>query len=156
MNGSKRARNTLMGTNSQLSQALRPRPGERRRNPRFDMHFTVFLRRMGEPWVVTETTDVSAAGASFSTDRPFLLNTPVEYVLTFPPDLTKAQQPLRMRFYASVLRCERIPSGDNPAFSVAVRNTTHRYLSPEESATFDALERRAPGGSLSNDSASRT
>jgi len=130
----------LMGTNPPLPQALRSRPGERRRNPRFDMHFTAFLRRMGEPWVITETTDLSATGAFLITDRPFLLNTPIEYIVTFPPDLTKAQQPLRMRFYASVLRCERIQQGDEPAFGLAVRNTTHRYLTPEESALFDSMD----------------
>ena len=88
--------------------------------------------------MVTETSEVSAKGASFITDRPFLLNTPVEYVLTFPPDLTKANQSLHMRCFASVLRCERIRHGEGIAFTVAVRNTTHRYLTPEESATFDS------------------
>ena len=81
---------------------------ERRKNPRFDMHFPVFMRALGDPWALTETSDVSATGAFFITDRPFLLNTPVEYVLTFPQELTKAERPLRVRFYASVLRCERI------------------------------------------------
>ena len=89
--------------------------------------------------MVTETSEVSARGASFITDRPFLLNTPVEYVLTFPPDLTKANQPLHMRCYGSVLRCERIQHGEGIAFSVAVRNTAHHYLTPEESATSDAI-----------------
>src|SRR5271165_5171047 len=96
--------------------------GERRKGPRFDMHFTAFVRALGDPWSATKTADVSAAGAFFITDRPFLLNTPVEYVLTFPPDLTKAAQPLRVRFFGMVLRCARVP--DNPkAFGIAVRNT---------------------------------
>ncbi|HEY4900250.1 MAG TPA: PilZ domain-containing protein, partial [Terriglobales bacterium] len=110
--------------------------GERRKNPRFDMHFPVFLRALGDSWAVSETADVSATGAFFVTDRPFLLNTPIEYVLTFPPDLTKAPQPLRVRFLGVVLRCERVPDS-NKAFGIAVRNTAHRYLSREESASFD-------------------
>lgn len=124
-----------------LSAAMPVRAGERRKNPRFDMHFSVFLRAFGDPWSVTVTADLSAAGALFVTDRPFLLNTPIEYVLTFPPELTKAPQPLRVRFYGSVLRCERVPDG-NGTFGVAVRNTAHRYLTREESAAFDELDRR--------------
>ena len=122
------------------------RAGERRKNPRFDMHFPVFLRALGNPWTVTETADVSAAGAFFVASRPFLLNTPVEYVLTFPPDLTKAAQPLRVRFFGMVLRCERIRD-DNVAFGIAVRNTAHRYLSRGEAAIFDAIEQKPSSSS---------
>jgi hypothetical protein len=117
------------------------RSGERRKNPRFDMHFSVFLRVLGDPWTVTETADVSATGAFLITDRPFLLNTPIEYILTFPQELTKAHRPLRVRFFGSVLRCERL-SGGTGEFGVAVRNTAHRYLTPDESLGFEALEQR--------------
>ena len=112
---------------------------ERRKNPRFDMHFPVFLRRLGDPWTISETADVSATGAFFVCDRPFLLNTPIEYVLTFPSDLTKAPQPLRVRFFGMVLRCEQVPGG-NGDFGIAVRNTAHRYLSRDEAVGFDAME----------------
>jgi hypothetical protein len=131
-----------MGSSSVLSESSVSKPShasERRKSPRFDMHFAVFMRALGDPWALTQTSDVSAAGASFITDRPFLLNTPVEYVLTFPQELTKAERPLRVRFYASVLRCERIPDGDG-SFGVAVRNSAHRYLTLAESADFDKLE----------------
>ena len=103
------------------------------------MRFPVFLRALGDSWSYSQTADVSATGAFIVADRPYLLNTPVEYVLTFPPDLTKAIQPLRVRFYASVIRCERLPEGGE-TFGLAVRNTAHRYLTPEESAPFDAME----------------
>jgi|SRR5580700_5293660 hypothetical protein len=115
--------------------------GERRKNPRFAMHFSAFVRAIGDPWSVSETTNVSVAGASFVTDRPFLLNTPVEYVLTFPPDLTKAAQPLRVRFFGMVLRCERMAEGRG-MFGIAVHNTAHRYLTQQEAADFEAMERR--------------
>jgi hypothetical protein len=115
------------------------RSGERRKHPRFDMHFSVFLRGLGEPWTVSETADVSTKGAFFVTDRPFLLNTPMEYVLTFPPDLTKAPEPLRVRFFAMVLRCERAPESQD-AFGIAVLNTAHRYLTHEEAASFSVVE----------------
>ena len=128
-----------MPTAKQPPVGIQSRAGERRKNPRFDMHFAVFLRAMGGPWSRSQTADVSAAGAFFTTDSPFLLNTPVEYVLTFPQELTKAKQPLRVRFFGSVLRCERIPDA-NGAFGVAVRKTGHRYLSKEEAANFDSIE----------------
>ncbi len=116
---------------------------ERRKNARFDMRFPIFMRAFGDPWIVTLTAEVSATGASFVTDRPFLLNIPVEYVLTFPPDLTRAPQALRVRFFGTVLRCERAPEGQT-GFAVAVQNTAHRYLTTEEAAGFDAMEQRLP------------
>jgi len=61
--------------------------------------------------------------------------------MTFPRELTKAPQLLRVRFYASVLRCEKVPGGDG-VFHVALRNTAHRYLSKDESAAFDLMESR--------------
>jgi hypothetical protein len=133
-----------MGSNSlprHASTGIHSRPGERRRNLRFDMHFPVYLRVPGDPWTMAETVDLSAAGASFVTDHPFLLNQPLEYVLTFPPDLTKAQRSLRVRFFGSVLRCDRIGDAEGN-FGVAVNNTGHRYLSSEESAVFDALDQK--------------
>jgi hypothetical protein len=124
-----------------LPSGLPLHSGERRKNPRFDMHFAVFLRALGDPWSISETADVSAAGAFFVSGRPFLLNTPIEYVLTFPPDLTKALEPLRVRFFGSVLRCEQVV-GNQGAFGVAVRNTAHRYLTREEAASFDPMEQK--------------
>ncbi len=115
------------------------RPGERRKNPRFAMQFSVFLRALGGAWACTETADISAAGAFFVTESPISLHAPIEYILTFPPELTKAPQRLRMRFCASVVRCERIP-GRTGSFGVAVRHTAHRYLTREEAAGFDALD----------------
>ncbi len=119
------------GTNSQA--------GERRKSLRFDIRFSAFLRVPGETWTRSETVEVSAAGASFVTNLPFLLNTPVEYVLALPPDLTKAQRHLRLRFHGTVLRCERIGT-DSGTFGVSVRNTSHRYLSADEATLFETLE----------------
>jgi len=128
----------------ELAAALSSRAGERRKNPRFDMHVPVFVRALGEPWIATETADVSAAGAFFITERPLLLNAPLEYVLTFPPELTKAQRPLLVRFFGMVLRCERVPDGSG-LYGIAVRNTGHRYLTREEAAGFDAMKpKRSP------------
>jgi len=116
---------------------------DRRKNPRFGMNFAVLLRTIGDPWMSSQTVNLSTAGAAISTDRPFLLNTPVEYVLTFPPELTKASEPLLVRFFGMVLRCER---GDETSgtFRIAVRSTAHRYLSHEEAAGFDAIAHNLP------------
>ena len=122
-----------------MPEGIKPRARERRKNQRFEMRFSVLLRVVGDSWMSSETTEVSATGASLITDRPFLLNTPVEYVLTLPPELTKAPRPIRVRFYGSVLRCERIAQGD-ATFGVVVRNTSHRYLSRDESAVFEDIE----------------
>lgn len=74
-------------------------------------------------------------------DRPFLLGAPIEYVLTFPPDLTKALKPLRVRFFGKVLRCERVPSGSK-SFCIAVWSADHPYVGDEQSASFDAIEKK--------------
>jgi hypothetical protein len=130
-----------------LRSGLSVHSGERRKNTRFDMHFPVFLRGRGDPWSVSETADVSATGAFFVTDHPFLLNNSIEYVLTFPPDLTKAPQPLRVRFFGVVLRCEQVP-GSQGVFGIAVRKTAHRYLTREEGTSFDTMEEKhSPGAS---------
>jgi hypothetical protein len=117
--------------------------GERRKNARFDMRFPVLLRALGEPWITTETADVSTTGALFVTERPLLLNAPVEYVLSFPPELTKAKRVLLVRFFGTVLRCERVPDGSGQ-YGVAVRNSGYRYLSREEAAGLDAIATKPP------------
>ena len=101
----------------------------------------MFLRALGDAWMVSETADVSATGAFVIIDRPFLLNAPIEYVLTFPPDLTKAAQPLRVRFFGTVLRCAQAREKER-AYGIAVRNTAHRYLTRQEASDFEAMEER--------------
>jgi hypothetical protein len=113
------------------------------------MHFPVLLRALGEPWVTTETADVSATGAMFVTERPFLLNAPVEYVLSFPPELTKATRVLLVRFFGTVLRCERVPDG-SALYGVAVRNSGYRYLTREEAAGIGAIAVKPPQSALRN------
>ena len=117
--------------------------GDRRKNTRFAMQFPIFVRVLGEPWTTSETADVSAAGAFFVSDRPFLLNAPIEYVLTFPQELTKAARPLLVRFFGMVIRSERVADSAS-LYGVAVRNTAHRYLTGEEAAAFTAIQPTIP------------
>ena len=68
-----------MGFNSapsELSVPMASYASEHRKNPRFDMRFQLFMSALGDPWALTETSDLSSAGAFFITNRPFLLNTP--------------------------------------------------------------------------------
>jgi hypothetical protein len=125
-----------------LPSGLTLQSDERRKRRRFDIHFTALLRALNDSWSVGETDDVGATGAFLVTDRPFLVSTPVEYVLTFPPDLTKVPNPLRVRFFGRVLRCERIPD-TNSVFGIAVQSAAHRYLSQEQLVSFDAIEQEA-------------
>lgn len=141
---------------SGMNASTTAQSGERRKNHRFGMHFPAFVRALGDPWSLSETTDVSTTGACFVTGRPFLLNAPVEYVLTFPPDLTKAAHPLRVRFFGKVLRCERTAEGRG-VFGIAVHNTAHRYLTQQEATEFEAMEQRLQSDTNSTDSSqSRT
>ncbi len=112
---------------------------ERRKNARFAMRFPIFVRGLGEPWSTSETADVGAAGAFFVCDRPFLLNAPIEYVLIFPPELTKAARPLLVRFFGMVIRSGRAADGSG-LYGIAVRNSAHRYLTGEEAASFVATQ----------------
>ena len=137
-----------MGSNfvpNRLSSGPRFNASERRKNLRYGMRFPVLLRTQGDAWAVGETADVGAAGSFFVTHRHFAHGTIIEYVLTFPPELTRAAHPLRMRFFGIVLRCEPIRDADG-LFGIAVQNTAHRYLSREESAGFDAMEQQFSGG----------
>jgi hypothetical protein len=116
--------------------------GERRKNTRFAMRFRVYVRGLGEPWTNSETADVSVAGSFFLCDRPFLLHAPIEYVLIFPQELTKAARPLLVRFFGMVIRSERA-ANDGGLYGIAVRNSAHRYLTGEEAAGFVAMQHTA-------------
>jgi PilZ domain-containing protein len=126
---------------SELNSSSACQPGERRKNARFAMRFAIFVRVLGEPWTSSETADVSAAGAFFVTERPFVLNAPIEYVLIFPQELTKAARPLLVRFFGMVTRVERT-TDKTALYGVAVRNTAHRYLTGDEAANFTAIQHR--------------
>jgi PilZ domain len=124
-----------------LPSGLTLQSDERRKRRRFEIHFAALLRALNDSWAVCETDDVSSTGAFLFTDRPFLVSAPVEYVLTFPPDLTKVANSLRVRFFGKVLRCERVPDNDS-VFGIAVQSAAYRYLSQEQSLSFDAIEQK--------------
>lgn len=125
-----------------LNERSASNSAERRKNARFAMHFPIFVRGLSEPWTSSETADVSAAGAFFVCDRPFHLSAPIEYVLIFPPELTKAARPLLVRFFGVVIRSERA-ANDSRLYGIAVRTSAYRYLTGEEAAGFVATQHTA-------------
>ena len=122
--------------------------GERRRNLRFPMPFSILLRTPADsgPWILSKTANVSAVGAYFPTSVELPPDESVEYVLTFPPELTHAPAPWRVYFYGNVVRVE--PHDGTPGtYGVAVHTIKRRYLSSEESEGFRGLgEARTPTG----------
>ena len=119
---------------------------ERRRKPRFAMQCSILLRSecASEQWIPGETANVSAAGAYFASNAELPQGEPVEYVLTFPPELTHASAPWGVRFFGSVVRIEP-DSAVRGMHGIAVYTTKHRYLSREESDRFCSLdETRTP------------
>ncbi len=114
---------------------------ERRRKPRFDMHCSIFLRTSHDSaqWILSHTANVSAVGAYFATEVELPQDESIEYVLTFPPELTHAPAPWRVRFFGNVVRVESDGAAEG-TYGVAVHTTKHRYLSAEESAKFRNLD----------------
>jgi hypothetical protein len=111
------------------------------------MQCSIFLRtpRASGRWILSETDNVSTVGAHFASNVELPPDESVEYVLTFPPELTHAPAPWRVRFYGSVVRVEPRTAGQD-TYGVAVQTTKkHRYLSPQESDGFRTLDEvRAP------------
>jgi hypothetical protein len=143
---------TVTSTRSHGSfQAKSSCTSERRRKLRFPMRCSIFLRvpAVSDRWILSETSNVSAVGAYFPTKVELLRDESVEYVLTFPPELTHATSPWRVRFYGNVVRVEpetRVQRG----FGIAVYTTKRRYLLHEESARFSSLDGRVASSETGN------
>ena len=111
---------------------------DRRQRLRFDMSLPVLLHTLGDPWRPGISTNISVDGMFVLTEGPLLLNTDVECVLSLPPKLTKAKQPLILLCYGTVLRCEHVDKGDL-SFGIALQSRDCRYLPKDKSARFDAM-----------------
>lgn len=104
---------------------------QRRGNLRFNINIPILVGTAGRPWTVGETINLSASGVYFIASRPLLKGVGVEYVLTFPRDLTDAHQPSHVRFSGTVVRNEPVakPRGN---FGIAVRNETLSRVAARE------------------------
>src|SRR5580704_13434443 len=116
------------------------------------MHFPALLRTLDDSWAGAETTDVSATGSFLVADRPFLVSAPVEYVLTFPPDLTKAPNPLvrdpGTQRHAEMALAQRdheiqafAPHRSDQPFTIRIcfRRPYRRAQHPQSKAAFELL-----------------
>jgi hypothetical protein len=111
----------------------------RRHRLRFDMSFPVLLRTIGGPWEAGVSKTVSVDSTFLLTNSPFLLNADAEWVLRLPPELTKTEDPLILRFYGTVLRCEHVRERDS-SFGITLQSRGgYRYVPQEEAAKFGAM-----------------
>jgi hypothetical protein len=102
------------------------------------MSLPVFLRTIGDLWRAGLTKTVSVDGAFVLSESPLLLNADAEWVLSLPPELTKAKRPLMIRFFGRVLHCEHVDEGDFP-FRIVLQSLNYRYLPMEEVAKFGSM-----------------
>jgi hypothetical protein len=102
------------------------------------MSFPVLIRAIGDPWKAGESKNIGVKGAFILTSNSFLLSAGVECVLRLPPQLTKANHPLMIRFIGKVLRCESGRERDF-SFGIALGSHDYRYLPVEEAARLDAM-----------------
>jgi hypothetical protein len=114
------------------------RPTDRRTRLRFDMNLPVLLRTFAQPWKAGELTNIGTKGAFVLINDPLLLKVPVECMVRLPPVLTKAKQPLMIRFVGTVVRCEARQEGDF-SFGAAFESRNYKYLPVEDAARFDVL-----------------
>jgi len=124
-----------------LSAGEKHRSEDRRRNPRYALCFSalVWVPSLGNDWVHSKTINISTGGAALETGIAVLPDSPIEYVLTFPSELTHAAVPLHVRFCGRVIRVE--PTGQNEGYCIAVHSTSYKYLSREAAGTLAGIDR---------------
>ena len=112
---------------------------ERRKNPRFAMHCLDLPAYLGRLRAVDSQRDRQCQRRRRLLRKRVsscLGDKSVEYVLTFPPELTHAAAPWGVRFYGNVVRVEPNAAPGGP-YGVAVHTTKRRYLSSDESDGFN-------------------
>jgi len=108
------------------SQAVQP---EQRSMRRFTMQLPVQVKLEGLHTIAT-TRDVSAKGVFIFTDHEgFASETPIEFTLTLPPEITMTQS-IRVNCTGKVIRVERDPRGK---YGVAALIDHYRFLDASES-----------------------
>jgi hypothetical protein len=112
-------------TNDATSAAL----SERRKNARFGLQFDAILwsPSAGSEWLPSQTIEVGLGGSSLQTRVALPEDSQIEYVVTFPSELTHANQLLRVKFIGQVVRVEP-KAEDAGCYLVAVHNTNYKYL----------------------------
>jgi hypothetical protein len=86
-------------------------PEDRRKMPRFQMHLPLEIDEGESSPVMAVTRDVSAGGVYFYLDSDKATGSSVEFVITFPPEITLVKS-LRVRCTGRVVRVDKpIPQG---------------------------------------------
>lgn len=90
---------------------------EKRAIRRFPLHLPVQLAGSALPAQPgpAETNDVSSHGVSFSSDVPLAIDTPIEFTLTLPTEVTMTE-PIRVKCHGKVVR---VADQTNGTFTVA-------------------------------------
>jgi hypothetical protein len=86
-------------------------PEDRRKMPRFQMQLPLEIDQGDHGQVMAVTRDVSAGGVYFYLDSDTAAGSSVEFVMTFPPEITLVKS-LRVRCTGRVIRIDKpIPQG---------------------------------------------
>ena len=89
---------------------------DKRSTRRFALHLPVSVTYTedGEKQKAAETRDVSARGISFYVDAPIAMDSPIEFTLTLPPEITLTES-IKVRCKGRVVRStRRLPTGRWP------------------------------------------
>lgn len=123
-------------------------PDERRKNLRFRLAFTAAVRTpfFDEAWLTCKTSSVGVKGACLETAVALPLETCIDYVVTFPAELTHTPSPLRVKFSGQVLRVDSMGE-EHEAYRVAVSNTKYRFVRDAEGEFSDAAQADSPDAS---------
>ncbi len=106
---------------------------DRRRMPRFDLQLPIEVSHGESGSVLAVTRNVSAGGVYFYVDSGVIQSPTVEFVLTFPPEITLVKS-LKVRCTGRVLR---VDDSQPPNAGVAAEIQRYEFLTTA-SATEDA------------------
>ena len=100
---------------------------ERRSRKRYPLKLPVSVRPSGVSAageVLTECRDVSSQGVYFFLEEPLASGSPLEIMLTLPPEITRGE-PVRVRCEAFVQRAETLGKG---RVGIAAKIERYRFL----------------------------
>jgi len=100
---------------------------ERRSRKRYPLKLPVSVRPAGVSAageVLTECKDVSSQGVYFFLEEPLTSGSPLEIMLTLPPEITRGE-PVRVRCEAFVQRAETLGKG---RVGIAAKIQRYRFL----------------------------
>lgn len=115
---------------------------EKRAIRRFPLHLPVQLSGSAAPAQPgsAETRDVSSHGISFSSDSPLAIDTPIEFTLTLPHEITMTE-PIHVRCLGKVVRVQDQPNG---SYTVAAVVEKYEFLAEGKSSQESSAAGETP------------